>query len=278
MIYKALFKFRTAILLTFSLVVFSFAGCGDNNSTNPLDFNAFSTSDDVTLGKQLDSQIRHTPAEYPLYNYLDQNTYVQSIVTEITNSSLIKYKTVFAYKTQIIKNDSVVNAFATPGGYVYVYTGLLKFIDNEATLAGILAHEIAHAELRHATKRMTKAYGVDFVLSLVLGNSSSQYAQIAANLFTGLAFLKNSRDDEYEADEYSFKYLQTSKWYPGAITYFFDKVKTGNSSFLEELLSTHPMPEERIQKVKDMIQASGVTASESNLFTARYSAFKLNMP
>lgn len=270
-----LLNYRSAYILLSFLFVFGLSSCGDDGTSA---INIFSTSDDVALGKQLDSQIRATPAEYPIYNDVTANQYVQNIANEIIKSSLIKYKGTFVYKTQIIKVDTIVNAFATPGGYVYVYTGLLKFIDNEATLASILAHEIAHAERRHSTARMTKQYGVDFLLSLVLGNNPSQYATIAANLFTGLGFLKNSRDDEYEADEYAFKYLQTSIWYPGAMTYFFDKVKSGNASFLEVLLSTHPMPEDRIQKVKDLINAAGLaTPTEANLFADRYANFKKSL-
>jgi len=268
---------KCIFIITVTIFTFYLSGCSDNSS-NPLDFNAFSTADDVELGRQLDSQIRVNPAEYPLYTYYAPNTYVQGIVDEIVALPKIKYKGIFVYKCQIIKNDSVINAFATPGGYIYVYTGLLKFIDNEATLAGILGHEIAHAEQRHATKRMTKAYGVEFLLNLVLGNNPNQYAQIAANLFTGLGFLENSREDEYDADDYSFKYLLDSKWYPGAITYFFDKLKTGDTSFLTVLLSTHPMPEDRITKVKELINTYKVTATEANLFTERYVLFKQHLP
>ena len=92
-----------------------------------------------------------------------------------------------------------------------VYTGLLKFIDNEATLAGVLGHEIAHAERRHATQRITKAYGVQILLSIVLGEKPAQIAEITANLFAGLALLTNSRADETEADEYSFGYLKSTQ-------------------------------------------------------------------
>ena len=66
----------------------------------------------------------------------------------VNNSSYIKYKNVFPYKIEIIQDDSTVNAFCIPGGYIYVYTGLIKFLNNEAALTGVIAHEIAHAENR----------------------------------------------------------------------------------------------------------------------------------
>ena len=176
-----------------------------------------------------------------------------------------------------------VNAFCTPGGYIYVYTGLLKFIDDEATLAGVMGHEIAHAEQRHASKRMTKAYGAQIVLSLVLGENPGQLAEISANLFTGLALLANSRSDESEADEFSMKYLTSTPYYPGAITHFFQKMqgkKGGNGGgAFERLLSTHPLDQDRIDHVTLLLRQMGnPKQSEGNIFAQKYQAFKKKLP
>jgi len=199
-IQKFLSKQAIAVyLLIISLLLVS---CTEDGSIN-----IYTVEDDLALGQQLDQGIRSNSDEYPLYNGNPASDYVQSMVTEIAQAPLIKYRQIFAFKTQLIYNDSVVNAFAAPGGYIYVYTGLMKFLDNEASLAGVLAHEIAHAERRHATSRMTEAYGLSVLLSVVLGSSPGTIEQIGANLFNGLYLMKNSRDDEYEADEYSFKYL-----------------------------------------------------------------------
>jgi beta-barrel assembly-enhancing protease len=262
--------------LTLSLLLsFLFISCSDDGSIN-----LYTVQDDVALGRQLDSSIKANKDEYPAYYANPASQYVQDIVNQITQSPLVKYRTIFPFKTLIIYNDSVVNAFATPGGYIYVYTGLMKFLDNEGTLAGILAHEIAHAELRHATKRMTKAYGIQLLLSIVLGNNPSQLEQIGANLFAGLTLMKNSRDDEYEADEYSFKYLQSSKWYPGSIKFFFDKVKANeNKFFLEVLLSTHPLSQDRWDKIDALLQENNIPeATESNLFSIQYKAIVATLP
>ena len=127
---------------------------------------------------------------------------------------------------------------------------------------------------------MTKQYGVAFLLDLILGDDPSQLEELGANMLTGLAFLKNSRDDEFEADEYSFKYLQATKWYPGGITFFFTKISDNSGGgFLDELLSTHPMPEDRIKAVEEMIKISNIPApSESNLFTVEYQNFLKTLP
>lgn len=252
--------------------VFSFNQCSENPLNN---INVFSIEDDIQLGSQLDQQIKASPSEYPILNDVEATSYVQNIVNQILNSPEVKYKNKFVYKVTLI-NTNTINAFATPGGYIYVYKGLLKFIDNEATLAAILAHEIAHAERRHATNRMTKEYGLQTLLAVVLGNSPSTLEAIASNMFSGLALMYNSREDEYDSDEYSFKYLQASIWYPGAGKFFFEKMNSqSNNSSLQELFSTHPLDQKRIDALNQMIVAANLMPpNESNLFTTRYLQFK----
>lgn len=266
-----------AIILLFPILFLS--SCDD--STNPLDFNLFSPSDDVQLGKQVDAEISNNSKEYPILNSQTHTQYLQNMINEIIQSPEIKYRGTFAYTVKII-NTNTINAFATPGGYIYVYKGLLKFVDNEATLAGILAHEIAHAERRHSTKRMTKAYGLSLLSSILLGDNPSALEELAANLLSGLALLKNSRDDEYEADEYSFKYLLSTQWYPGGLIYFFEKIqqqqKTKPTEF-EELLSTHPLDQKRIDQINKFLKERNIPApTENNLFSARYTQYKNSLP
>jgi len=253
-----------------------FTSCDDASSPN---LNLFSTADEVALGQQLDAEITANPSEYPILNNASANQYLKAMLDEILASRDIVYREKFHYQIKII-NTNTINAFAAPGGYLYVYKGLLQFLDNEATLAAVIAHEVAHAERRHATKRMTKQYGVTVLLSLVLGNNPSVFEEIATNLLTGLAFLKNSRNDEYEADEYSFKYLQATRWYPGATKFFFEKISANQSGgTLETLLSTHPLPPDRIKAVDELIKKHNIAApTETNLFTDRYNTFKNSLP
>lgn len=262
--------YRIILAFVFSLSLYS---CKNG-------LNIFSPQDDVRLGLQLHKEIKSNPKEYPILNNAEVVNYVQSIVNRIIQSPAIKYRNFFKYEVTIIHDDKTINAFATPGGSIYVYTGLLKFIDNEATLAGVLAHEIAHSECRHATERLTKAYGVSILLDLALGNNPSQAEKIAANLFTGLAFLKNSRDDEYEADEYAYKYLKSTEWYPGALIFFFEKIKKSDrNSFLEVLLSTHPLSQDRIERLNQRISQDKIPyPNEGNLFSKRYANFKRIVP
>jgi beta-barrel assembly-enhancing protease len=245
--------------------------------------NLFPESKDIELGLQVDQEIRKDPKQYPILTDRPAvKTYIERVGAKILSSPDIKYKAAFAYKFEVIKDDSTVNAFCTPGGYVYVYTGLLKFLDNEASLAGVVGHEIAHAERRHATKRMTAAFGAELLASIVLGEQPAQLAALGANLFTGLGLLANSRADEAEADTYSFKYLQSTEYYPGAIRFFFEKVlsKSGTRGGLfEKLLSTHPLPQDRVDNVKKMlVQIGDPQPTEAQLFAQRYQAMKKVLP
>lgn len=262
-------------------VAISFYSCSVVNNVN-----IFSDADDMQLGKEVVTQINSDPKEYPIYKgnpALKQ--YINSrIFQHILSSSKVTKKGVFNYSIEIIDRDDVMNAFALPGGNIYVYTGLLKYLDSEAALAGVIAHEIAHAEKRHATQRMTKYYGVSMLLSLVLGDKPSQLAEITSNLFVGLAFLANSRVNEDEADASSVEYLTDTRYYPGSVKFFFekmfaDKLIQSNSSKIETFLSTHPDPIDRINSVNSIMKKKNqpvvdFKSNEANMYKKEY---KLNI-
>lgn len=269
------FLLRNKIVIVLSSVYLGiFISCG---------LNIFSDQDDVNLGLGIDKEIRDNPKEYPiLHNAPSIKQYVADITQKILQAPDVEKRGIYPYNVEIIKDDKTINAFCTPGGFIYVYTGLMKFVDNEATLAGVLGHEIAHAERRHASKRITTAYGVQAAFAIALGQNPSMLEQIAANLFTKLGFLKNSRDDEEEADNYSMKYLRSSEYYPGAIRFFFDKIEAsgkGGSGAFERLLSTHPLPKDRVENVANTMREWKLPEpTEKNLFSDRYKKFKSTIP
>ncbi len=236
--------------------------------------NVFSVEDDIKLGKQLDQEIKSDPATYPL---LDETAYpvAYSHILRITNALLntgeINYRDRFEWQVKIIRDDATLNAFCAPGGYIYVYTGLIKFLDKESELAGVMGHEIAHADLRHSTDRLTTAYGLDFLLSMALGKNSSTLKDVAANL----ALLSYSRKDETQADEYSVKYLCKTDYEPNGTAGFFQKlVDSGQSGKTPAWLSTHPAPDKRVENINKKAEACGT----GQAFETRYSEFKSSLP
>ncbi|MCK5337766.1 MAG: M48 family metalloprotease, partial [Bacteroidales bacterium] len=192
----------------------------------------------------------------------------------ILNTGMLFYEDKFEWKVYIIKNDSMLNAFATPGGYLYFYTGIIKYLDNEAQFAGVMAHEMAHCELRHSTNQITKAYGIQIMLSILLGQAPGQLTEIIASYAYGLGTLAFSRDHEYEADEYSVKFLYQTSYEARGIADFF--IKMEGSPHPPEFLSTHPSPENRIEKITEVWQ--GLGGKEGNTYVESYNAFKASLP
>ena len=196
--------------------------------------------------------------EYPLLSesqYPEAHQHIERIRDSILNSGLVEYDSEFEWAVHIIRNDTVLNAFCTPGGYIYFYTGIIKFLDNEAEFAGVMGHEMAHAARRHSTEQMTKAYGIQVLLSIVLGENPNMIAQIAADLASGMASLAFSREDEYESDEYSVKYLYETSYDARGVAGFFEKMDGEPQP--PEFLSTHPSPENRIEKINETWQSLG---------------------
>jgi predicted Zn-dependent protease len=231
--------------------------CGKNG------LNVFSIEDDKQLGLQTKNQIESDPANYPILNPATHSTayaYLNAIKDDILASGQIRYKDEFAWEVKIIKDDNVQNAFCTPGGYIYVYTGLIKYLDDKSSLAGVMGHEMAHADRRHSTTQMTKAYGVQTMLDVVLGKNQSMLTQIGAELVT----LRFSRDDESEADKYSVKYLCPTKYKADGASYFFQKIIDQGGSSTPAFLSTHPNPDNRVENIQKEARAEGCVSSISN--------------
>ena len=262
---------RLSILYIFLLLLLN--SCGKN-------FVLFSIEDDVKLGAQVSKEIESNPEQYPI---LDENKYPQAysylhgMRDRILNSGEVTYKDKFAWELKIIQNDTVLNAFATPGGYIYVYTGLIKYLDKEDDLAGVLGHEIAHADQRHSVRQLQKVYGVQILLSIALGSNPSQLAQIAAGLAGNLGTLKFSRDHEKEADDYSVVYLANTKYQCNAAYSFFQKLlDEQKSGQVPQFLSTHPAPEERVEDINKKAQEVGCDMTPWN--PASYKNFVNSLP
>lgn len=263
--------FTLAVLITLSAALFS--GCTkDDNSIN-----LFSVSDDIMLGQQFDQQVVANPAEYPILDSASNvaaYAHLYRIRNTVLASGRLNYATDFPWRCRIIHNDTVINAFCVPGGYVYFYTGLIKLLDNEAQFAGVMAHEMAHADRRHTTDMLTLSYGVDLLLQLVLGSQPSELESILAGLATGLGGLAYSRSNEYEADKYAVRYLYPTEYDAASLGDFF--VKLAGEPQPPVFLSTHPSPEDRLEKITEEFQALG--GLHGGLFADRYTEFKNLLP
>lgn len=259
---KSMFLFSAIIL---------FAGLNSCNKDEGV--NLFTVEDDIEFGLQMKQQILDNPTDFPV---LDPETYsnayfhLNRIRDSILGSAEINHREDFAWEVYIIDNDTVLNAFAVPGGYMYFYSGLIKFLDSEDQFAGVMAHEMAHVDKRHTTSTLTKQYGLSFLLGMLVGNNENAYVQIASDLAQGLAGLSFSRKHEYQADEYAVRYMYTTAYDSRGVKGFFDKLDT--ATYPPTFLSTHPSPDDRIEQILIVWESLGGKTGQT--FPESYQDFK----
>jgi predicted Zn-dependent protease len=239
-------KKLAAIVALFSVLLL-FNACKDDEGGGG--FNLFSVQDDIELGQQLRDEILANPAEYPILDqtqYASAYSYMQDIVDDILASGEVRYADEFAWEVYIIDDSETLNAFAAPGGYIFIYTGILKFLDQKDDFVGVMGHEMAHADLRHSTTQLTEIYGVSTLLSLFLGEDQ----ELLQNILNSLLSLRFSRGDESESDAASVRYLCETEYAANGAASFFEKlVAQGAAGGVPEFLSTHPSPDNRVEAI-----------------------------
>ncbi len=264
-----------ALFLVGLISILTFSNC--KKKPGPI---LFSIQDDIQLGQQVKEEINGNPSEYPVLDeaeYAEAYAYLRGITNKILNSGELNYKDEFAWEVYIIGDDNVLNAFAAPGGYIYVYTGLIKYLDKEDDLSGVLGHEIAHADLRHSTRQLEKMYGLSFLLSIVAGENSGQMTQIAGQIAGSLAGLSFSRAHESEADEQSVVYLAKTEYQCNGAYSFFQKLLDNNQdSGTPEFLSTHPDPADRVDEINEKAAEIGCDTTPAD--PVSYQDFKNSLP
>ncbi len=229
-------------------------------------------SEDAKLGAQVSQEIESKPSEYPILaesGNQEVYAYVRGITNKILNSGAVENRVAFPWKVKIIKDDKTLNAFCTPGGYIYVYTGLIKYLDSEDQLAGVMGHEIAHADKRHSMRQLVQTYGVQALLGIGAAVATSgksqgtqQTASTVAQVATSVVGLSFSRDHETEADNTSVKYLCGTDYNAAGSAGFFEKI--GNASTPPEFLSTHPSPANRVQNIYAQAEKAGCKGTTKN--------------
>jgi predicted Zn-dependent protease len=239
---------RSSLALVVILALF-LASCA-TTGINKGQFNLVTSDEEVQMGKDLSVEVEK---EYPVYENADVTAYVQSVGGRITR---ICDRRDIEYHFAVVEKDEL-NAFALPGGYIYIYTGLMNILDDEAQLAAVLAHEVGHVAARHSTERLTTMYGYSVLANMILGDDPNFWAGLAANLFSTTGMLAYSRKNEYEADRLGATYANAAGYDPAGMSELLDKFRItemGNPSKLEEWLSTHPPSSERISRVNSYIR------------------------
>ena len=204
------------------------------------------------------------------------NEYVNRIGQNLVRNSDARVP----FTIKVLDNEEV-NAFALPGGFFYVDSGLILAADNEAELAGVMAHEIAHVAARHATKNMTRAqiWNLASVPLIFIGGPVAYAVAEAAGLLVPLGFLKFSRDAEREADLLGLEYDYASGYDPQAFVEFFEKlnIEKKKPNMVAKAFATHPMNVDRIEAAQDEIRKYLPDRSEYILDTSEFESVKARM-
>ncbi len=213
--------------------------------------------------RQLGEQV-HAELERQGIRYVDDPvvlSFVDGIAGRIL--SIARKERSSPWHVHVVDDLNTVNAFATPGGHIYVYTGLLAAAGSEAEIAGVLAHEAGHVVARHSARQLVHAYGLQTVAALALGQDPSLLQQLGASLASTGVLLAHSRAAENEADAYAVRYASAAGYDPHGIAQFFEKLlqQSGRTPKVLTWLSTHPATEDRIANVNRMIAEQGLTGS-----------------
>lgn len=253
-------------LLTFAVMITT--GCSRNLATGERHLNFTSEAQEIAMGKQADQQISASLGLYPdeaLQRYIQQLGSKLAATSERPNLPW----------TFRVVDDPVVNAFALPGGFIYVTRGILAHLSNEAELAGVLGHEIGHVTAQHSVHRMATQQLTQLGLGvgMILKPELQPYAELAgAGL--GLLFLKFSRDDENQADELGVRYMTRAGNDPhqlGAVMTMLDRISGGgDGGRVPEWLATHPNPDNRREHIAEIINAMNSHATGGTINRESY--------
>ncbi len=223
-----------------------------NPATQKKEHLLIDTKSEVSLGENMDKELHR---ELKILDNPRTQQRLDAIGKKVAGASDRQDLT---YTFRIV-SDKDLNAFALPGGYIYINSGLMESTTDDE-LACVLAHEIGHIAARHSVKKLQAILGYQIVMSIVLGNSDQKVVAQAIGITFNLTSLGYSRKDEFLADKLAVKYARRSGFNPKGMVTFFAKLKKEVSKqgpdFNLIFLSSHPPINERIKEVEKEIQTT----------------------
>jgi predicted Zn-dependent protease len=244
---------RLGRLVAAALLGVCTTGCSVNPATGKSQLALITEAQEIEMGRQAD---RQTVAELGLYPDDALQQYVQKLGSSLAAKS---ERPQLSWQFRVA-DDSVVNAFALPGGYIFVTRGILAYLDSEAELVGVLGHEIGHVTARHSVEQLSRAELASAGLGVAM-IASEDFRRFGALAQTGLGllFLKFSRDDERQADDLGLRYLTRVGYDPTPMPNVFRTLgrvsAASGGDRLPTWLSTHPAPEDRYARLTQEIAA-----------------------
>lgn len=211
--------------------------------------NAFTPAQDVELGTQTYAEILSGAKVVSSGPQVEGVRRVANKLIEAARATEPELVELFEWETNLIDDPETVNAFCLPGGKIAVYTGILPVTQDDAGLAVVLGHEIAHATRRHGTKAVTRQLGLDIVVRAALGEDYLAIAQVGESL----VHLSFGREAELEADSDGLRFLARAGYDPREAVRFWQRMEALGGEAPPEWLSTHPSHGHRIEQLEEMM-------------------------
>ena len=264
--------FRPLRTLVFVLIAAASASiAAAQRTTLKPGMNLFSTAQDVEVGRQVSADAEK---QLQLLNDRRVDDYLSRLGRKLAAHAPGEK---FPYQFKAV-NDLTLNAFALPGGFLYVNRGIIEAADNEAQLAGVVAHEIAHAALRHGTNQASKAYLAQMPLAVLGGLGGKSVAGVLAQIGGGFAansiLLRYSRDAERQADLLGAQILYDTRYDPRAMMQFFEKLQAQGGSRGPQWLSSHPDTQNRIRDIGAEIDRLGGAPANAQTDSSEFQSIR----
>jgi len=246
---------------------------GQRGIGSGLDF--YSLEKEQALGRELSKEVEHD-------SRVVSDKLVAEYVNRIGQNLVHNSDAKVPFTIKVLDNDEI-NAFALPGGFFYVNSGLILAAETEAELSGVMAHEIAHVAARHATKNATRAqiWNLASIPLIFMGGPVGYALRQASGILVPMGFLKFSRDAEREADLLGLEYDYMAGYDPQAFVSFFEKLqvqeKKKKHSTLAKAFSTHPMNDDRIRRAQEQIGSELPPKDDYVVDTSDFQAVKLRL-
>lgn len=259
---------------------FCMQACVVNEATGKRQLDIYSKAAEVQLGEQVATEIEASIG--PVVTDPGISGYVTDVGNRVA-AHVEPYYQDIPWEFNVV-DDATINAFALPGGKIYIHRGLLEILDNEAQLAGILAHEIAHVTAEHHDRMAGRGIAIALgtsIVQILQQNTENELVQLGVPVFvtsSGLLNLKYSRDQEYESDELGLRYMIRAGYQPTVLAEVMrklDEISAGQRP--SEWFSTHPHPPNRVNAIMESIQRDYPDAADDPQLRLNQDAYKRNI-
>lgn len=261
--------YKVCIFTVFTYFVFHFSACQDaSTQVTRIDKETFTAIEQQQIGEFLKSEIASAPQEFPHLRtdiYTSAQSYVESLLETLLVSAHVAQRSTFDWTVTIIQDDDMRNAFTLPGGKIYLYTGLLKYLKSEHELLSVIAHEIAHTDTEHIINRLKAEYGGVLLGDILLDNEISSAGEMARNL----PKLVLATDEVIAADVYAVNLICDYAWDARGLKQILERTEETESD-IQWLQTRQGDVQQRIEMVENTALPCGFGGET---FDDRYATF-----